>query len=121
MSHFIVEFPLKTEKFQQDILNKRFEIGRKIYNSLAREMLVQYNKMTRTFTYREAYSKKDFKKINQLQKLYGFTDYGIQARVKKYQHYFIKHIDSNTSQKIATQLWKAFQKLFYGNGKKNSF
>lgn len=34
MSNFIVEFPLKTEKYQEDILNKRFEIGRKIYNSL---------------------------------------------------------------------------------------
>ena len=34
MANFIVEFPLKTEKYQEDILNKRFEIGRKIYNSL---------------------------------------------------------------------------------------
>ena len=31
MANFIVEFPLKTEKYQEDILNKRFEIGRKIY------------------------------------------------------------------------------------------
>lgn len=29
MSNFIVQFPLKTEKYQEDILNKRFEIGRK--------------------------------------------------------------------------------------------
>ena len=28
MANFIVEFPLKTEKYQEDILNKRFEIGR---------------------------------------------------------------------------------------------
>lgn len=34
MANFIVEFPLKTEKYQEDILNKRFEIGRQIYNSL---------------------------------------------------------------------------------------
>lgn len=34
MANFIVEFSLKTEKYQEDILNKRFEIGRKIYNSL---------------------------------------------------------------------------------------
>lgn len=34
MSNFIVEFPLKVEKYQKDILNKRFEIGRQIYNSL---------------------------------------------------------------------------------------
>ena len=35
MANFVVEFPLKTEKYQEDILNKRFEIGRMIYNSLA--------------------------------------------------------------------------------------
>ena len=34
MTNFIVQFPLKTEKYQEDILDKRFEIGRKIYNSL---------------------------------------------------------------------------------------
>ena len=34
IANFVVEFPLKTEKYQEDILNKRFEIGRKIYNSL---------------------------------------------------------------------------------------
>lgn len=33
MANFTVEFPLKTEKYQEDILNKRFEIGRQIYNS----------------------------------------------------------------------------------------
>ena len=34
MTNFIVQFPLKTEKYQEDILDKRFEIGRQIYNSL---------------------------------------------------------------------------------------
>lgn len=34
MEHFILQFRLKTECFQEDILAKRFEIGRKIYNSL---------------------------------------------------------------------------------------
>ena len=34
MTNFIVQFPLKTEKYQEDIFDKRFEIGRQIYNSL---------------------------------------------------------------------------------------
>jgi hypothetical protein len=34
MSNFVVQFPMITEKYQADILNKRFEVGRKIYNSL---------------------------------------------------------------------------------------
>jgi hypothetical protein len=34
MANFVIQFPLKTEQYQEDILDKRFEIGRKIYNSL---------------------------------------------------------------------------------------
>lgn len=34
MANFVVQFSLKTEKYQETILNKRFEIGRQIYNSL---------------------------------------------------------------------------------------
>jgi len=45
MSNFIVQFPLKTEIYQEDILNKRFEIGRKIYNSLVTVTQKRYNEM----------------------------------------------------------------------------
>ena len=30
MANFVIEFPLRTEIYQEDILNKRFEIGRNI-------------------------------------------------------------------------------------------
>lgn len=32
--NFVVQFPLKTQKYQEGILNKRFEIGRMMYNAL---------------------------------------------------------------------------------------
>ena len=32
--HYIVELQLKTEIFQEDIINTRMEIGRSIYNAL---------------------------------------------------------------------------------------
>lgn len=34
------------------------------------------------------------------------------------QHHFKNYIDSFTAQKIATTLWKSYDKLFYGNGNK---
>ena len=52
MANFIVEFPLKTEKYQEDILNKRFEIGRKIYNSLVNVTQKRYKEMIKTKKYR---------------------------------------------------------------------
>ena len=52
MANFIVEFPLKTEKYQENVLNKRFEIGRKIYNSLVNVTQKRYKEMIKTKKYR---------------------------------------------------------------------
>ena len=52
MANFIVEFPLKTEKYQEVILNKRFEIGRQIYNSLVNVTQKRYKEMIKTNKYR---------------------------------------------------------------------
>ena len=52
MANFIVQFPLKTEMYQEDMLNKRFEIGRKIYNSLVNVTQKRYKEMIKTKKYR---------------------------------------------------------------------
>ena len=57
MANFIVQFPLKTEKYQEDILDKRLEIGRKIYNSLVNITQKRYKEMIKTKNYRNLMSK----------------------------------------------------------------
>lgn len=52
MASFVVQFPLRTEKYQEDTLNKRFEIGRKIYNSLVTVSQKRYKEMIKTKKYR---------------------------------------------------------------------
>ncbi|MGN0299096.1 MAG: hypothetical protein ACI4C1_07965 [Lachnospiraceae bacterium] len=52
MVNFVVEFPLKTETYQEDILNKRFEMGRQIYNSLVNVTGKRYKEMKKTKNYR---------------------------------------------------------------------
>ena len=42
-SSYILTLQLKTEKFQEDELNKRFEKCRKIYNSCITELFKRYN------------------------------------------------------------------------------
>lgn len=126
MKYFIIQFPLKTEKYQEDILDKRFEIGRQIYNSLVNITQKRYKEMIKTKVYRNLISQlsgdknKDkpiWKQINEIRKQFGMSEYSFYHDVKKLQHYFSKNIDSHTAQKIATSLWKAYEKLFYGNGK----
>ena len=53
MANFMIQFPLKTEKFQEDILNKRFKIAEHVYNSLVHVTKKRYQEMIKTKKYRE--------------------------------------------------------------------
>ena len=84
MTNFIVQFPLKAEIYQEDILDKRFEIGRQIYNSLVKVTQKRYKEMIKTKEYRNLISQlsgnkqKDkaiYKEISKLRKQYGLTEY----------------------------------------------
>ena len=137
MHNFVVQFPLVVEKWQSDILNKRFEIARKIYNSLVRISLNRYKEMIKTKKYREltANIQKDkygknlknknnkeiFSKIDQMRIDYKLSEYHFHADVKDFQKYFKKSIDSATAQKLGTRLWKAYKNLFSNNGKEIYF
>ena len=90
MANFIVQFPLMTEMYQEDILNKRFEIGRKIYNSLVSITQKRYKEMIKTKKYRTLLSsltgnkktdKDIWKQINDIRKQYGTSEYSIHEDV----------------------------------------
>lgn len=49
------------------------------------------------------------------------SEYSFHDDVKQMQKHFKDNIDSFTAQKIATTLWKSYDKLFFGNGKKVHF
>lgn len=125
MAYFIVQFPLKTENYQEDILDKRFEIGRQIYNSLVNITQKRYREMIKTKNYRNLISqlsgdkKKDrpiWKQINEIRKQFGMSEYSFYKDVQRLQRHFSKNIDSHTTQRIASNLWRAYEELFYGNG-----
>lgn len=127
MTNFIVQFLLKTEKYQEDILDKRFEIGREIYNSLVNVTQKRYKEMIKTKNYRNLMSKlsgdkkKDrfiWKQLNDIRKQYGMSEYSFYNDVTKIRHHFSDNIDSSTAQKIAKNLWRAYDRFFYGNGEK---
>lgn len=59
--------------------------------------------------------------MNEIRKQYGMSEYSFHEDVKLIQKHFKDNIDSFTAQKIATTLWKAYDKLFFGNGRKVYF
>jgi len=125
MSNFVLTLELKTEKWQEDILDKRFNIGRQIYNACLGELYKRYNTMTQRKEYNKVLEmpkdKDRNKEFNKLNKKYGLTEYSLHKYVKPMQHYFKKNIDSFTAQKIATRAFRAFEKYMFLESKKVYF
>lgn len=131
---FIIELKLIVDTWQKDILLKRFEIARKLYNTTLSYAMKQYTLMKEAKAYRKqlhCYQKakkanhpKEWKEISKdldsIRQSFGLSEYQLHAYIKKHQHNYKKHIDSNTSQKIASTVWKAMQDVIF-KGTKTHF
>lgn len=130
MDSYCLTLGLKTEIWQEELLNKRFEIGRKLYNAILSIAHRRYIELVKTKAYRENqrilsdYYKKDdkdsaksyLKVRNDMLKDYRLTEYDLHNDVKLMQHHYKANIDSFTAQKIATRVWKSIESLLYGKG-----
>ncbi len=133
---FILNLRLNTEPYQEDILNKRFEIGRQIYNAVLGKALKRYNEMIKTRKWRNNQSalnkickssKGDEKRLgeqcrkyhyikNNMLKGFSLSEYSLHKDVKSMQHHFKKHIDAFTAQKIASRVWTSLNDNLFGKG-----
>lgn len=71
MANYVLTLPLKTEKWQEDILEKRLNIARMIYNACLSEILSRYYKMKKDAEYqniKELDKKEQTKKYKELDK-----------------------------------------------------
>ena len=119
MPNYILTLPLKTEKFQEDILNKKFEECRRIYNACLNELHKRYSHMKESKVYQLncKYKGKDRNKIfTSLNKEYNMTEYSLHDFVKPMSKYY--KIDAMTIQKIATRAFDAFKGLIFHSSKK---
>jgi len=122
---YVLTLKLKTEIWQEHILEKRFEIARKLYNACLRECLKRYKKLQHDKEYQQVIqqsaSKEKNERLNELYRSYGVTEYAMHDFIKPMRSPFKKHIDSHTAQKIATRAWLAFEKVVLGNAKQVYF
>lgn len=137
---YILTLKLDAEIFEENILNKRFEISRQIYNSVLNVSLKRYKEMIKTKRWRENQTnisniyknEKDKNKAKKLAKQYfkikinmlkefNVSEYSFHNDVKNMQKHFKDNIDSFTAQKIAYNVCKAYNKLLYGNGEQLHF
>ena len=150
-NNFVLELPLIVEKWQEDKLNTTFEIGRNIYNSLVNITSKRYNQMIRTKLYKFSktkyidfsiklgieekkekpnrlllkqlrISKNKYKSIlSDLRIKYNISLYAFEKDVKDMQKHFKNNINSHLAQKICFNLWKAYEKLMFGDGNEVHF
>ena len=117
MSNFILTLKLDTEKYQENILTKRLEISRNIYNSCLGELYKRYNHMKESKDYQRivklSKGKERNKRFRELNEKYGLTEYSLHKYVKPIQKHFKKNIDSLTAQNIATRCFNTFLKLMF--------
>ncbi len=125
MSNFTLTLGLRIEKWQEDILDKRFNIGRQMYNAILGELYKRYNIMTERKEYKKVVNmpkgKERNRKFQELNKKYGLTEYSLHTYIKSMQHHFKDNIDSFTAQKIATRAFRAFEKYMFHQAKKVYF
>lgn len=142
----VLTLPLIVRPYEADIIEKRFEICRSMYNAMLGEKLRELRKMEREPAYADAKRKifeafKDVKSeaerkrarslpevkqayevMNEMRLNYGFSEFDFIGYVAKYQHHFSDNISSMMANiTVARPMWRAFDKYFFGDGKKVSF
>jgi len=127
---FILQFRLKTERWQEDVIDSRLEAGRKIYNTLISKSLKRLKELKKTKAYRnlierlnkdKEHDKLIWDEIHQLRQKAGLTEYGLSRMATPIRQHFKKQINAPIAQALSKRLWKSFEKLFYGDGKRIYF
>lgn len=129
--------PLIVEKWQADRLEKRFELARQIYNSmLGKELkrlryvehLPEYKKISARMSeiYQDGQKEtKEYKALSkrrgEILKDHGMTEFSFTTDMTSLYKWCSKNIDSVTAQSISNNIWRAFKKYLFGNGKKIHF
>lgn len=141
----VVTVPLKMEPWQKDVMFKRFELFRNVYNALLRYEIKQYRKMIADARYIEskdviysaykisdpkaksaAKKSEEYKMAvemqNQLMREYGMSEYAFTHEALRFYLIYNKNIPSAcVCASIAKPMWSAFEKCLFGNGKKVSY
>lgn len=124
--NFVLTLKLDTEKYQEDILDKRLDIGRRIYNACLNELNKRYGAMVQSKEYQQAMKLPKSgsvrnRALKELISKYQLTEYSLHDFVQPMQDHFKKNLDSHTVQKIATRCFNAFKGKLYHTAKKIHF
>lgn len=127
----VLTLPLQTEIWQEHIIEKRFAIMEHLKNQLIAKELRRLKNLERTKEYRNLIDeinntpkekrKALFSKRRKLLKNSGFSEYDfkddIAGKNSLMQKHFIEHIATQIAHKLASDVWRSFDKFLFGNGR----
>jgi hypothetical protein len=125
---FTYTLPLQTEKFEEDMLNKKLEVARMFYNKLLFKVLKIRETVILNKNYQEAiliYKKKNksesdikyYKKLfNLAMKEENFNEYFIHSIATKLKNdfFFNQHLGGDFPQTIGSKIFKAVKEYHFG-------
>lgn len=127
----VLTLPLQTEIWQEHMIEKRFAIMEHLKNQLIAKELRRLKNLERTKEYRNLIDeinntpkekrKALFSKRRKLLKDSGFSEYDfkddIAGKNSLMQKHFIEHIATQIAHKLASDVWRSFDKFLFGNGR----
>ena len=137
---YILTLPLKTEVYQEHILEKRFRLGEHLYNNFLNFEKKKFYEMTKRKDYRDAQnlikeltiqinSLDEFKESKQLiqelrkqrkeqydiiyniKKMFDWSEFGFTNDMKKYRKYYKANLNSTICDNLSGRCFKAFEKM----------
>ena len=137
---YILTLPLKTEVYQEHILEKRFRLGEHLYNNFLNFEKKKCYEMTKRKDYRDAQnlikeltiqinSLDEFKESKQLiqelrkqrkeqydiiyniKKMFDWSEFGFTNDMKKYRKYYKANLNSTICDNLSGRCFKAFEKM----------
>lgn len=125
MSNYVLTLKLNTSNFHEDIINKRLEIARNIYNANVREILKRDRKMRHDPIYKtikniEKKSERN-KVYRELNKKYDISKYGLMRFTTKMNQHFAENIPSDVGHNQAIRAFQAYEKVKFSDGKRMKF
>lgn len=120
--YFIIELPLEVEKWQADIIDKRLECGRHLYNSLLFIEIKRYNEMIKTKKYRylydslkhdKRYDHEIWAEIHKMEIDFRLTEYDFINDIKSMANHFSSLMNAQICQVIAKQVWASLKSVMH--------
>lgn len=123
-SLFVVTFPLKTEKWQEDRIDKILRMLTVLYNDKQEVLLSRYIHLSHSPEFKAAKNegKIAFSKFLQNN---GFSKFGVEkvfadaslSKSVSNEHLYSHGINSYIIQELSHRAWSAWEKKLFGNGK----